>query len=203
MKKTFLFTTFLLVLHITLWCQSHTRTREENIQIQAANVQKGNWFLCCLIPTTAFEIYETRLNGGHSFDFNVMGGYFFANRYCLCANLSLDSYWDSNKNTIDKSCSLGARRYFLKRASLYLGLGCKTGQYHMIDDIGTIDSYGYIRPYVELGYEYLITELHPLLNNHLGLEISCSSMIPFANDNNMQIYVFPAVKYKFSVLYHF
>ena len=192
----------LLFLAIGIACgQNHTK--DENILLQAANAQKGKGFIGCLIPAAAFEIYETRLSGGQSFDFNAMAGYFFAKRYCFCGSFSLDNYWDSDKNMIDKSCSIGVRRYFLKRASLFLGLGCELGHYRQVDKAGTIDSYGYIRPRIECGYEYLITELHPALDNHVGLEVSCSTMIPFANDNNMQIYVFPAAKFRFSILYHF
>ena len=40
----------------------------------------------------------------------------------------------------------------------------------------------YVAPLVSVGYEYLITDLHLVLNNHFGVKIGMTSLIPIKKE---------------------
>ena len=43
-------------------------------------------------------------------------------------------------------------------------------------------SLNYVAPLVSVGYEYLITDLHLVLNNHFGVKIGMTSLIPIKKE---------------------
>ena len=107
----------------------------------------------------------------------------------------------------DFHAQLGIRGYFFKRAGFFAEVGTRLGSYkNAQNDIANSNNKKalYIVPLVSLGYEYLITDLHPCIDNHLGLEIYTTCLIPVKKEQmSWYIPIFPNVEIGFSLKYHF
>ena len=62
----------------------------------------------------------------------------------------------------------------------------------------------YVMPKIGIGYEYLINDFHPVLNNRFGVSIESSTLIPTKNEfKETAIPCFPQMELKFGVHYYF
>ena len=181
---------------------SQAQSTMDNSELTRQPKLKSNWIIECPLPMTLFELYETRTNHGLSFNFYTNLGYCFSNSYSIVSGITLMDYYDYDNSESDKSVEVSLRQYFFKKSRLFAGIGCQIGEYSRSSDT-TMSKYGYIRPRLEIGYKYLITDLHPIVDNHLGIEIFVYSMIPAKNDNITEIMVFPAIKFNVGICYHF
>lgn len=121
-------------------------------------------------------------------DYNLSVAYFFANRYSFDLEAGLyvhmKNYSDGSSLAMsDRRLEISTRRYFGRRAGLFIGMGVVGGfvRYSSFDAVDYTQMLGggwYIRPMLAVGYEYLITDLHPALNNHLALNVSACGLVP-------------------------
>lgn len=154
------------------------------------------------------EVFENLQYGGVSKNFDIGLGHFFADRYFITIKSGFYAFaqkgGNSNVFTRDYRAELSVRRYFFKRAATYFELGVRGGSYKRIKTSMENESLNYAAPMVSVGYEYLITDLTPALNNHLGVKIGISSLVSFKKElQETHLPFFPAVELKFGIMYYF
>ncbi len=154
------------------------------------------------------EVFENLQYGGISKNFDIGWGHFFADRYFVTIKSGFYAFankgGNSNVFTRDYRAELSVRRYFFKRAAAYFELGVRGGSYKRIKTSMEKENLNYAAPMVSVGYEYLITDLTPALNNHLGVKIGISSLVPFKRElQETHLPFFPAVELKFGIMYYF
>lgn len=154
------------------------------------------------------EIFENLQYGGVSKNIDIGLGHFFADRYFITIKSGFYAFSNKGDNsnvfTRDYRAELSVRRYFFKRAAAYFELGVRGGTYKRIKTSMKNENLNYAAPMVSVGYEYLITDLTPALNNHLGVKIGISSLVPFKKElQETHLPFFPAVELKFGIMYFF
>ena len=192
--------------------QRPMKASQETFETLAKKTNKGisvfqfNWNI------DANEHFEDQESTGLGRAFNVGYGYFFADRTSVWTRVGLNSFVNKVPSPgislyrRDFHLQFGVRRYFFKRAAFYAELGGQVGAYKRQGGDASQDTEKvYFSPLVSLGYEYLITDLHPSLDNHLGVEIGLSHLIPLksglANELPGAGY-FPELVLQFGINYH-
>lgn len=209
MKHTILLLVLLTLCYKLSIAQRPTEIDPTTIESQRQRTDKG---MSCVFfdwNINQNEVFENLQYGGISKNFDIGVGHFFADRYCATIKSGLYAFANSTGNypntfLRDYRAELSVRRYFFKRAAAYLELGVRGGAYKKIKASTENVSLNYVAPLVSVGYEYLITDLHPVLNNHLGVKIGMTSLIPIKKElYETHLPVFPGVELKFGVMYYF
>ena len=153
------------------------------------------------------EIFESKSSGGIAKSFDLGYGYFFADRYFIAIKSGFYAF--ANKSTqqsvFERNYHVEAsvRRYFFKRAAFYIDTGIRTGLYKNKSETIGIELF-YVMPEIGVGYEYMVNDLHPALNNHFGVSIECSTLIPTKNEfKETTIPCFPQIELEFGVRFYF
>ncbi len=202
---------FLMIGHSGMAQRPGKATAEEKKQ-QAAKTAKGTSALTLNWNIDKNEFFKDKASSGISFCNQIGYEYWFVNRWSVSARLGQSVFinWVPDGNatqTLDFNAQLGIRGYFFKRAGFFFELGTRLGSYKFAKNDTTDPNNKkafYALPEVSLGYEYLITNLHPYVDNHLGLEIYALCLIPVKKDQmSWYIPVFPGVEIGFSLKYHF
>lgn len=207
MKRTILLLVFLTLCYKLSLAQRPKET--DPITIESQRQRTGLGMSCFFFDWNIIqnEIFENIEVGGISKNFDIGFGHFFADRYCATIKSGLyafTNYTNQSTFTRDYRAELSVRRYFFKRAAAYLELGVRGGAYKKIKASTENVSLIYAALLASVGYEYLITDLHPVLNNHLGVKIGMTSLIPINKElSETYLPVFPAVELKFGVMYYF
>lgn len=184
---------------------------EEKMQ-QAAKTAKGTSALTLNWDINKNEFFKDKTSSGICLCNQIGYEYWFVNRWSISAKIGQSIFinWIPDGNatqSLDFNAQLGIRGYFFKRAGFFAEVGTRMGSYKYAKNDTTDPSNKkefYILPMVSLGYEYLITNLHPYVDNHLGLEIYALCLIPVKKDQmSWYIPVLPGVEIGFSLKYHF
>lgn len=158
------------------------------------------------------EIFENKYHGGISKDFSIGFGHFFADRSLIVVNSGLYSFSSSSMVASvflrDYNMELGIRQYFFRRAETFFELGVRAGVYKKTkktnNALEATENLSYFAPSFSVGYDYLVTSLHPVLNNRMGVTIEMSSLIPI---NKELLYTsipfFPQIVLELGLYYHF
>ncbi|MBQ6769354.1 MAG: hypothetical protein IJP44_00080 [Bacteroidales bacterium] len=130
---------------------------------------------------------------------------FFAKRYALYSGFGYkgSAYSSYSGGNLDALISAKVRRYFFAKANCFVGLGVQAGRYFSVENSSPTDVFFYCMPDIEIGYEYLLTDVHPALDNHLVLEVCASTLIPYKQRYwSTALPCFPALKLQVGISYH-
>lgn len=199
---------FLLLVPKQFLAQRPKEVGKETIVIQKGKTDRGNSVLFFEWNIGSNEIFGNNASRGMSLNFDVGYGYFFADRYSFTINSGLYAF--ANKKDVDNTLArdyrvgTSVRRYFFKRAAFYIDAGIRVGLYkYKTMDESQNQSLVYVTPALGLGYEYLVTDLLPGLNNHLGIAAECTTLISTKKEyKETSIPCFPKIELKFAILYH-
>ena len=210
MKRTILLLVLLTLCYKLSIAQRPTKIDPTVIESQRQRTGKG---MSCVFfdwDINRNEVFNDLEAGGISKNFDIGVGHFFADSYCATIKCGLDAFANSTSHSSmfkrDYHAETSVRRYFFKRAAAYLELGVRGGTYKKIHTPAENLRLNYAAALVSVGYEYLITDLHPVLNNHLGVKIGMTTLAPFSKAKELSenfLPVFPGVEFKFGVMYYF
>ncbi len=208
MKTTMLlFLPFLLLIPKQHLAQHHTALSKEPIETQKEKTNRGTSVFFFEWNIDRNEIFESKSSGGISKSFDLGYGYFFADRYFFAFKTGFYAFANKSiqQSVFERNYHVEAsvRRYFFKRAAFYVDTGVRSGLY--MNKSETIDiGLFYVMPKIGIGYEYLINDFHPVLNNRFGVSIESSTLIPTKNEfKETSIPCFPQMELKFGVHYYF
>ena len=174
-------------------------------------LKKGNSTLG--INVNFFQLIETGNNFYLGFNPSIEYSYFLINKFSINASLKYAqqsfSFYRTNTLSIhsQKSIDIGFRYYLFKRGGLFAGLGGSFG--HILID--KPDEFGrkfYAAPKVEIGYNYLITNVWKKIDNKVSVNFLVHSYIPYKRYKNFDVcdkylpYV-PFINIEVGVVYHF
>ena len=207
--------TISLLVLLTLCCKpilAQRPTKTDKAAIESQRQRTGKGMSCVFFDwnINQNEVFNDLEAGGISKNFDIGVGHFFADRYCATIKCGLDAFANSTSYSTmfkrDYHAESSVRRYFFKRAAAYLELGVRCGTYKKLKTPTENLRLNYAAALVSVGYEYLITDLHPELNNHLGVKIGMTTLAPFSNAKELRenfLPVYPGVELKFGVMYYF
>ena len=211
-KPNYILITFaVMVLSETVWAQRPHATPQEVVDMQVKKTNAGiscfqlNWDI------DSNEYFEDKESMGIGKAFNFGYGYFFSNQTSVWLKVGFCSFVnrvptpDISAYRRDFHLQFSVRRFFFKRAAFYVELGGQMGAFRrqggaFDQDVESI----YYAPMVSVGYGYLIIDLHPILDQHLGVEFGVTSLIPLQKSMTYDfsgIGFFPEVVLQFGVNY--
>lgn len=181
---------------------------QETVEMQKARTNKGGAVAFFEWNIDHNEIFENKYFGGISRSCGIGYGYFLFDRCFLSIKGGLYSF--ANRGLAESLFSrdyhmeLCARGYFFKKAQAFVEIGARCGAYKETNNTMVNTNALYVAPMASIGYEYLVTSLHPMLNNRLGVAVQISTLVPVKrNMTEEHLPYFPQVELKFGVYYHF
>jgi len=208
MEAKKIFSAISILICLFLSCAAQEINKYEKFQDR---LKKGNSTLGLNI--NLIQYYETSDAFGYFASPTIEYSYFLVNKFSLNTSLkfkhSFYSFYRTNDRpfTSQKSIDIGFRYYLFKRGGFFAGFGGSFG--HILID--KPDEFGrkfYAAPKVEIGYNYLITNVWKKIDNKVSVNFLVHSYIPYKRYKNFDVcdkylpYV-PFINIEVGVVYHF
>lgn len=195
---------FLLALSFGCLAQRTESVSAEEKRNQAQKADKGQSALCLGWKVNGNEYFEDKAGSGFGSSFDLGYEYFVFNRTSFIGKVGLMTFGNSRESQREAYALISVRRYFFKRAGFFAEAGCQIGSFRELFHNGDgSQEFRYCLPACSVGYEYLVTNLHPVLDNHLGIEASLFTLIPTKSYDEFTITEFPAIDLCFKIKWHF
>ena len=177
-----------------------------NLDKKPEKVEKGKSCISGMFDfATSNQLFSSKSYLGVESCADFWYAYFFAKRYALFSGFGYkgSAYSSYSGGNLDAHISAKVRRYFFAKANCFVGLGVQAGRYFSVENSSPSDVFFYCMPDIEIGYEYLLTDVHPALDNHLALEVCASTLIPYKQRYwSTALPCFPALKLQVGISYH-
>ena len=202
--KTDIILLFLLALSYNGMAQRPAKASDEEKMMQAKKTDRGKSALFLGWGFGNNEFFKTKTSSGFGVHFEGGFEYFFINKTSVIGKVGASVFDNRVNNRRELYDHIALRRYFFKRAGLFLEAGGQFGIFRRVQqEEGSNLSFNYIQPAVSIGYEYLITDLHPFFDHHVGLEAAVLTLIPTKHFEMFTIPAFPFYDFHFKIKYHF